>query len=98
MPVLPLVASSRILPALNFALRRPSETMLNAARSFTDPPGLYHSALPNSVTPGRFAVSRSKRRMGVLPMRPDHGLTPAPRSASCRACDTADSLADFADV
>ena len=53
MPVLPLVASSRILPGLNFPLRRPSATMLAAARSFTEPPGLCHSALPKSVTLGK---------------------------------------------
>ena len=41
----------------NWPLRRPSATMLAAARSFTEPPGLCHSALPKSVTPGRCAVS-----------------------------------------
>src|SRR6266496_5862770 len=43
--------------------------MFAAARSFTDPPGLYHSALPKSATPGRSAVSASRRKSGVLPMR-----------------------------
>src|ERR1022692_1447308 len=43
--------------------------MLAAARSLTDPPGLYHSALPRSATPGRSAVSTSRRSRGVLPIR-----------------------------
>jgi hypothetical protein len=48
MPVLPLVESSRIFPGPSFPARQASLTMLAAARSFTDPPGLYHSALPSS--------------------------------------------------
>ena len=48
---------SSTLPGANWPLRRPSATMLAAARSFTEPPGLYHSALPKSVTLGRCEVT-----------------------------------------
>src|SRR5438445_11554466 len=43
--------------------------MLPAARSLTEPPGLCHSALPRSTTPGRSRVPASRRSSGVLPMR-----------------------------
>src|SRR5215469_7147866 len=69
MPVLPLVESSRVLPEANFPLRRPSEMMLNAARSLTEPPGLYHSALASTCTLGNSRAMRSSRSKGVLPMR-----------------------------
>ena len=85
MPVLPLVASSRILPGPSWPRRRASATMLAAARSLTDPPGLYHSALPRSATPGRSAVSASRRSSGVLPMRSIRlwpSVSPSPDAAS----------------
>src|SRR5579863_4040929 len=69
MPVLPLVESSRVFPGANWPLRRPSATMLAAARSLTERPGLYHSALPRMVTPGSSRVRASRRSRGVLPMR-----------------------------
>src|ERR1700746_689158 len=69
MPVFPLVESSRILPGPNFPLARASATMFDAARSFTDPPGLSHSALPRSWILGRSRAMRSSRNSGVLPMR-----------------------------
>src|SRR5580658_4780642 len=69
MPVLPLVASSRIWPGPSCPRRRASATMLAAARSLTDPPGLYHSALPKRAMPGRSRVSASRRRSGVFPIR-----------------------------
>src|SRR5215831_9940134 len=68
-PVLPLVASSRIFPGRSKPRRWASATMLAAARSFTDPPGLYHSALPKSVTPGKSRVTASRRKRGVFPIR-----------------------------
>src|ERR1700747_1348737 len=43
--------------------------MLAAARSFTEPPGLYLPALPKSVTPGSSRVTASSRKSGVFPMR-----------------------------
>src|SRR5256885_16448571 len=85
MPVLPLVESSRLFPGRNCPLLRASATMLEAARSFTEPPGLYHSALPNSATPGRSAVKASKRNSGVLPMRSTRlwpRVSPSPDTAS----------------
>src|ERR1700760_2332584 len=68
MPVLPLVASSRLRPASS-PFSSAAATIADAARSFTDPPGLTHSAFPNSEIPGRSAVSRSRRNRGVLPTR-----------------------------
>src|ERR1700690_1089662 len=40
-----------------------------AARSFTLPPGLAHSALPRRVMPGRSRTGDSRRTSGVEPMR-----------------------------
>jgi hypothetical protein len=45
-----------------------SATMPAAARSFTDPPGLTHSALASTSTPSEFRVMRWKRNSGVLPI------------------------------
>src|ERR1700688_2543277 len=97
MPVLPLVASSRVWPERNRPLRRASATMLAAARSLTDPPGLYHSALPSSATPGRSAVTASRRNSGVLPIRSIRlwpSVSPSPRAASRGLSGTA--VGDFA--
>src|SRR5215471_14366764 len=68
-PVFPLVASSRIFPGRSKPRRWASATMLAAARSLTEPPGLYHSALPKSVIFGKSRVTASRRRRGVLPIR-----------------------------
>src|SRR5262245_49673821 len=43
--------------------------MREAARSFTEPPGSYHSALPRISTSGRSLDTRSRRSRGVLPTR-----------------------------
>src|SRR5260370_24500925 len=63
--------------------------MFEAARSFTDPPGLNHSALAKSSMPGRSRVNRSRRNSGVLPMssrlRPPRELTTGRVSAAARA-------------
>src|SRR5580700_1771466 len=86
MPVLPLVESSRILPDVNLPLARACATMLAAARSLTEPPGLSHSALPRISTPGRSWAMRARRSRGVLPIRstvcvpkelPDSSFMPA---------------------
>src|SRR5579859_1140686 len=69
MPVLPLVASRSIFPGRKWPRRRASETILAAARSLTDPPGLHHSALPRSAMPGRSRVIASNLSSGVFPMR-----------------------------
>src|ERR1700674_2986445 len=78
MPVLPLVESSRIFPGASLPVARASATMRAAARSLTDPPGLYHSALPKRWTLGscalagcaseRSRMSASSGSRGVLPM------------------------------
>src|SRR5208282_5172954 len=69
MPVFPLVASRMILPGRNWPLRSPSRTIEYAARSFTEPPGLNHSALAQNSTFGKSAPIRSILSKGVLPMR-----------------------------
>src|SRR3954466_11149418 len=43
--------------------------MREAARSFTEPPGLAHSAFANISIPGNCEEIFSKRSSGVLPMR-----------------------------
>ena len=50
-------------------MRLASATMLAAARSFTDPPGLAHSALASTSTPSELRAMRWKRNSGVLPIR-----------------------------
>src|SRR3954465_1406656 len=69
MPVLPLVASSSATPSRNLPVLIPSRTMREAARSFTDPPGLAHSALANISIAENCAEIFSSRSSGVLPMR-----------------------------
>jgi hypothetical protein len=84
MPVLPLVESRSVLPGENLPVRRPSAMMLEAARSFTDPPGLYHSAFPRSSTRGKSAAIRSTRTSGVLPIRStSRRPNEAPGSETC---------------
>src|SRR5208282_2509982 len=93
MPVLPLVESSKIFPAASLPERRASATMLAAARSLTDPPGLYHSALPQRCTQGRSRTSASNRNSGVLPMAVSTAspLRPDAASAGENRRDGADS-------
>jgi hypothetical protein len=70
MPVLPLVASTIVLSFVSSPRRSPSRIIDSAARSFTLPPGLYHSAFAYTCTPGRSpVVSRLKLRSGVFPTR-----------------------------
>ena len=52
MPVLPLVASRIVRLWFSLPERSPSRTMLSAARSFTEPPGLKYSALAKISMPG----------------------------------------------
>src|SRR5688572_10954261 len=69
MPVLPLVASTRIFPDLSSPRRSPSRTIDIAARSFTLPPGLYHSALASTCTGATGPATRLKESSGVLPIK-----------------------------
>src|SRR6201997_2430724 len=103
MPVLPLVASRRIFPGHSFPARRPSATMLAAARSLTDPPGLYHSALPRRATPGRSRVTASRRSRGVFPIRSIRlwpRVSPSPEAASLgsRRCSEDATAADLVEL
>src|SRR3954453_1366817 len=69
MPVLPLVASRRVLPGVRRRRAMASRTMLAAARSFTLPPGLAHSALASRVMTSRPRTGCSRRISGVFPIR-----------------------------
>src|SRR5688572_10184828 len=69
MPVLPEVASSRILSFVSAPDRSPSRIMRAAGRSFTEPPGFFHSALAYSST-FRSPCSKPDRRIsGVFPIK-----------------------------
>src|SRR5688572_20387336 len=69
MPVLPDVASSRILSRVSAPERSPSAIIRAAGRSFTEPPGFFHSAFAYSSTLRR-PFSKSDRRIsGVFPIR-----------------------------
>src|ERR1700722_19842211 len=68
MPVLPEVASSRVLSWVRRPDRSPSRIMLEPARSFTEPPGLKNSALAWISTPGNSESSFFRRIRGVLPI------------------------------
>src|SRR3712207_1505142 len=45
----------------------PSRIIHSAGRSLTEPPGLYHSALPRILTPGTSPEMLGSSRSGVLP-------------------------------
>src|SRR5688500_10702019 len=69
MPVFPDVASRISLPAVSSPEAIPSWIIRSAGRSFTEPPGFFHSAFAYNSTPG---ISRSifrKRMSGVSPTR-----------------------------
>src|SRR5437870_4563340 len=68
MPVLPLVASIRILSLVNNPRRSPSRIIASAARSFTLPPGLYHSAFAYTRTGPTASAIRLNDSSGVLPI------------------------------
>ena len=68
-PVFPLVASSKVLPGPSLPSAIAARIMAIAARSFTLPPGLCHSALASNVIPGSSRTTRSRRSSGVLPIR-----------------------------
>src|SRR4051794_32275922 len=71
MPVFPEVASNMVLPGTSSPRRSPSRSICSAARSFTEPPGLNHSALAYISTAGftpYFSGSRDNLSSGVLPI------------------------------
>src|SRR3954451_8921159 len=67
MPVLPLVASRMVFSGVREPVFSPSRIIHSAGLSLTDPPGLYHSALPRMLTPGTSAETLGNSRSGVLP-------------------------------
>src|ERR671918_807234 len=69
MPVLPDVASRIRRSLVSLCVRKPSQTIRRAARSFTEPPGFFHSALAKSVTPGTSRSIRESWIRGVFPTR-----------------------------
>src|ERR1700738_1855879 len=69
MPVFPLVASIMVLPGTNAPLLRPASIIPKAGRSFTDPPGLNHSAFPQISTSSNSRPMLASRSRGVLPIR-----------------------------
>src|SRR5687768_13870746 len=69
MPVLPLVASTRIFPDFSSPRRSPSRIIDIAARSFTLPPGLNHSALAKTCAGATDCATRLNESSGVLPIK-----------------------------
>ena len=66
MPVLPLVASTIVLrPGSMRPCASAASIIATPMRSFTLPPGLYASSLPNSRTPS--GARRVSSTMGVRP-------------------------------
>src|SRR5947207_28665 len=59
----------RILSFVSKLRRSPSRIIAIAARSFTLPPGLYHSALATTRTGDCGFTTRLNESIGVLPMR-----------------------------
>src|ERR1700726_543149 len=58
-----------VLPGTNMPLLRPASIIPKAGRSFTEPPGLNHSALPQISTFSNSRPMLASRSRGVLPMR-----------------------------
>src|SRR5919199_1629414 len=56
-----------IFPGARAPLFSPSRIIHSAGLSLTEPPGLYHSALPRMVTPGTSREMLSNSKSGVFP-------------------------------
>ena len=56
-----------VRPGSSAPVRSPSRMIESAVRSLTEPPGLNHSHLPHSSTPGG-TPGRRRRTSGVWPM------------------------------
>src|SRR5690606_12433628 len=69
MPVLPAVPSTMMPPGFSVPRSSASLMMAQAARSFTEPPGFWNSALPRISQPVS-SESLRRRMRGVLPMAP----------------------------
>src|SRR6266851_442644 len=69
-PVLPEVESMIVLRCVSSPRCSPSTIIESAARSFTEPPGLNHSALAYTSSPGNSRSNSLTRSSGVLPISP----------------------------
>src|SRR5713226_10537999 len=69
-PVLPEVESMIVLRCVSSPRCSPSTIIESAARSFTEPPGLNHSALAYTSSPGKSRSNNLIRSRGVLPISP----------------------------
>src|SRR3989337_921703 len=69
MPAFPEDESSTILSGVSRPSRSASSIMRRTGRSFTDPPGLNHSAFARISTRGGIPRRRVTRSSGVLPIR-----------------------------
>src|SRR4051794_28504681 len=58
-----------VFPDVSFPLLSPSRIIHSAGRSLTEPPGLYHSALPRILTPEASREMFDNSRSGVFPTR-----------------------------
>src|ERR671919_1359751 len=58
-----------VLLGVSAPLFSPSRIIHRAGLSFTEPPGLYHSALPRIVTPGTSRETLESSKRGVFPTR-----------------------------
>src|SRR5580704_16082221 len=79
-----------VLPGLSAPLARPAWIMLRAGRSFTEPPGLNHSALAANSTLGNSRPTLLRRSRGVFPMQ---SRTVRPAAARLDACSAEMCLA-----
>src|SRR5713226_3364692 len=69
-PVFPEVESMIVLRCVSSPRCSPSTIIESAARSFTEPPGLNHSALAYTSSPGKSCSNSLTRNSGVLPISP----------------------------
>ena len=74
MAVLPLLASSTILPGVSWPVASACSIIRRAMRSFTEPPGLSTSSFARTSTPGT-GFMRLMRTSGVLPTNSSTDLT-----------------------
>src|SRR5919206_2563579 len=58
-----------IFPGPSSPLFSPSRIIHSAGLSLTEPPGLYHSALPRILTPGTSREMLDNSKRGVFPTR-----------------------------
>ncbi len=74
MAVLPLLASSTILPGVSSPVASACSIILSPMRSLTDPPGFINSSFTRTSTPGT-GFMRLMRTSGVFPTNSRTELT-----------------------